>query len=385
MDDYWKKSKNFLKNTKDLQHLSIANISGKVISGLLWLYVATLMEAKEYGQISYLIAIAILATRISLIGSGPTIIVYLAKKIPIETPLIVITSILAIISAIVVYLIFQDIVISVYILFMTLYDVAIASLLGKQLFKKYSKYFIIQKICSVSFGLTLYYLMGPSGLILGIGLSFLILFPRIVNSFKTSKADFSLLKPRFGVMMNNYGLTIEKIFSGQIDKIIIVQILGFAVVGNFHLGLQLLSVMLILPAIVFQYTLPRDASGISNKKIKKITIIISVIFAILGITLAPIILPTIFPKYTEVVEIVQIISIYIIPNAINTALISDYLGKEKSKVVLIGQSISIATYVPGILILGAEFGINGVVTAFVLSGITQTIFYILFKIKYDKD
>ncbi len=385
MGDFFNKAKKLFVSTKDLQYLSIANISGKVIAGLFWFYVATLMEAEEYGQISYLIAIAVLATRISLIGSAQTITVYLAKKIPIENPLIIITSIIATISAIIVYVIFQDIAISLYILFMTLYDVSIGVLMGKKLFKTYSKYFIIQKICSVGFGLILYYLVGPSGLILGIGLSFLIFFPRIINSFKTSKVDFSLVKPRLGFMMNNYGLTIEKIFAGQIDKIMIVPILGFAMVGNFHLGFQVLSVMLILPGIVFQYTLPRDASGISNKKIKKFTIIISAIFAILGITLAPIILPIMFPKYSEVVEIVQIISIYIIPNAINTALISDYLGKEKSKIVLIGQSISISTYVPGILILGTELGINGVAISFVLSGITQSIFYILYKIKYDKD
>ncbi len=385
MKDYFTEVRKLLASTKDLQYLSVANIAGKIIAGIFWFYIATLMEAEEYGQISYLIAIAIMASRISLIGSGPTITVYLAKKIPIHTSLIIITSIISTISAIIVYIIFQDITISLYIVFVTLYDVATATLMGKKLFKIYSKYFITQKICSVGFGLILYYLIGPSGLIFGIALSFLIFFPRIINSFKTSKINFSLVKPRFGFMMNNYGLTIEKIFAGQIDKIIILPLLGFATVGNYHLGFQVLSVMMILPSIVFQYTLPRDASGISNKKIKKITIIISVIFAILGITLAPIILPSMFPKYEEVVEIVQIMSIYIIPNAINTALISNYLAKEKSKIVLIGQSISVSTYITGILILGSMIGINGMAIAYVLSGITQNIFYITYKIKYGKN
>jgi len=104
----------------------------------------------------------------------------------------------------------------------------------------------------------------------------------------------------------------------------------------------------------------------------------------MGIVLAPIILPTMFPKYEEVVEIVQIMSIFIIPNAINTALISNYLGKEKSKIVLIGQSISIVTYVLGILSLGPELGINGIAFAYVLSGIVQSIFYIIYKKKYEK-
>ena len=152
MDKFSNKAKKFLSSTKDLQYLSVANISGKVIAGVFWFYVATLMEAEEYGQISYLIAIAVMATRISLIGSGQTITVYLAKKIPIHTPLIIITTTLSVISSIVVYIIFQEVVLSIYIISMMFYDTALGSLLGKKQFKKYSGYFIVQKICSVIFG-----------------------------------------------------------------------------------------------------------------------------------------------------------------------------------------------------------------------------------------
>ena len=108
-------------------------------------------------------------------------------------------------------------------------------------------------------------------------------------------------------------------------------------------------------------------------------IICSVIFAILGILIAPIILPVFFPKFEEVVEVIQILSIYIIPNSISTAFVSHYLGKEKSKVVLIGQSISVGIYLLGILTLGEIYGINGVAISFVISGIVQTTYYLLMK------
>ena len=384
MNHYWKKLKDIIKKNRELQQIGVANVGGKAISGLLWFFIATLMEPDVYGQISYLIAIAIMASRISLFGSGQTIVVYTAKKIAIQPPVIVLVLILSSISSVVLFFIFEDIAVSLYVFSIAIYDLAIAGLLGRNLYKNYAQYFIVQKIFSVIFGLILYYFFGPSGLILGIGISFLLLLPRIINALKSEKLDFSLLKPRFGFMLNNYGLTIEKIFAGQIDKIIIASLFGFAIVGNYHLGFQFLGVLLIVPAIVFTYILPRDASGIPSLKLKKITILVSIGFAILGIVLAPIVLPTIFPKFIEAAEIVQIMSLYIIPNSINIVYMSHFLGNEKSKIVLIGQSISITTYLVGILTLGDLYGINGVAISLVLSGIFQAIFFVFAKKYYAK-
>ena len=78
-------------------------------------------------------------------------------------------------------------------------------------------------------------------------------------------------------MTNSYILDFSRTFSGQTDKLIVAPMLGFALLGNYQLGLQLLSLLSILPSIVYQYTLPHDATGRSNKKLKKITILVSVL------------------------------------------------------------------------------------------------------------
>ncbi len=72
-------------------------------------------------------------------------------------------------------------------------------------------------------------------------------------------------------MINNYALTIEKVLNGQVDKLIIAPIFGFALLGNYALSIQFLSIMLIIPSIVFQYTLSQDATGNLSKKIKKVS------------------------------------------------------------------------------------------------------------------
>ena len=100
--------------------------------------------------------------------------------------------------------------------------------------------------------------------------SFLFKFAKQkVKEFRNTKIDFQILKPRFGFMINNYALTIEKVLNGQVDKLIIAPIFGFALLGNYALSIQFLSIMLIIPSIVFQYTLSQDATGNLSKKIKK--------------------------------------------------------------------------------------------------------------------
>ena len=54
-------------------------------------------------------------------------------------------------------------------------------------------------------------------------------------------------------------------------SIFVAPLFGFAILGNYQLGIQLVAILGILPGIVYQYILPRDSSGESNKKLKKLT------------------------------------------------------------------------------------------------------------------
>jgi len=133
------------------------------------------------------------------------------------------------------------------------------------------------------------------------------------------------------------------------------------------LSLQFLSLLIILPSIVYQYILPRDASSLSNKLLKKATILVSVGLAILGILLGPIILLIFFPEFTEAADIIRIVSLAVIPVTINLMYISKFLGDEKSKIVLIGSGIYLLVLVLGIIILGDLFSVNGIASSLVLA------------------
>ena len=82
-------------------------------------------------------------------------------------------------------------------------------------------------------------------------------------------------------------------------------------------------------------------------ELKLFTFFSSIAIAIFGITILPLIIPEFFPKYTETVDAIQIMSIVIGPSTIALILESQFLGSEKSKVVLIGAIISLVILICG--------------------------------------
>ena len=366
--------KEFLKKFKDLGIVGIGNITASLISGIFWFYFASLLGAEQYGEVSYYISIAVIASTLSFLGLGNAVIVYTAKGEKIQPPIFVVGMISSIITLVAVFLIFSQIGMSLYIVGYVIFSLATSEILGKKQYKNYSSYLVTQKILMVGFSLFFYYFIGLEGVILGIAISFLPYIKRIYSSIKNDKIDFSLIRPRIGFIINSYALDLSRTFSGYTDKLIVAPLFGFAILGNYQLGIQVLAVLTILPGIVYQYILPRDSSGDSNKKLKKLTIAVSIVLAGLGFILAPLILPILFPKYTEAIEVIQIVSISVIPATINLMYISKFLGNELSKVVLTGSGIFLSVQIVSIFILGELFGVNGVAIALVLGASAEAIF-----------
>ena len=206
--------------------------------------------------------------------------------------------------------------------------------------------------------------------------SYVFYLKRIIQNFKEIKIDFSLLKSRIGFITNNYLLLLVGGFHGQIDKILVAPFLGFTILGNYSLALQMLAVMMILSNILFKYFLSEDSSGNSNRKIKIFGILGSVIISFLGILLLPTLIPIFFPKFTSAVEIIAIISIFVIPNTVSLFWESKLLSELKSKYVLVGNLISFGVMISGMIILGTMLGIVGIAISLLLNSLVRcSIFY----------
>ena len=380
---------NFIKKilgNKDLTSIGIANLFGSAIAAIFWFSLASLLNPEEYGQIHYFLAIAGMAQLLSLISTTNALQVYVAKNIKIHSTLFFISIIAGIVSSLVVFLFFSRTDTSLLVLGYIIFELSNGFLLGKKLFSNYAKFFLTQKILTVIFGFGLYFTFGVDGIIFGLVLSYVPYIWILVNEFRNTRIDFSLLKPRKGFLINNYGINISSAVGGQMDKLIIAPILGLELLGNYSLAMQFAVILMLLPTTVFKYLLTQDSSGKNTKNLKKNTIFASVGLATFGIVILPMIIPILFPNYIDTVIAIQIISVAIIPGTIGIFYDSKLLSIEKSKFLVIGKGIGFFTMISGFVILGPIYGIIGLAVTLVVSSCLQTLVVIIASktIRYEE-
>ena len=348
------------------------------LGGLFWFYMASLMGTEGYGQVSYFIAIAVIGSRISLLGFVNPMMVYSAKGVKIQPPIYLITILSSIITSLILFFVFlYDVGLSLYVIGFVIFTLITSDLLGRKQYKSYAKYLISQKIILIILAVSLYHAIGLTGVILGIAISFLPYSFVIYKEFKNTKIDFSLIRSRTKFVTNAFANDLSEMFGGYLDKLIVAPMLGFVLLGNYQLGIQFMLVFQILPVMFYHYLLPKDARGESNSRLRKSIMLFSVIVCILAIILSPVVIPILFPEFTESVPVIQILSVAIIPFTASTILNSKFFGMEKTKFVLTGSIILVAVQIPSIIGLTTLYGINGAAVSILLANTCQAIYLIL--------
>ena len=364
---------------KSIASIGIADVAGMGLVAIFWFYMATELDTAEYGEIHYFLGIAGLAYAISLIGTQNTLIVSTAKKIKTVSTLSFITFIVASISATIVILIFYRFDVMLIIFGLIISELSIGYLLGKKIYKDYSKYVLTQKILMVTLGSGFYFLLGIEGILYGLALSYfhyIIIFYKI---FSKSKISFSNLKPHSGFIRDNYLYSLSIGFRGHLGNLIIVPLLGFAVLGNYALSLQFIVVLMMFSNIIYKYLLGQEASNIQHEGLKKVAILVSIGISVLGITLLPLAVTSVFPKYIDSIDAIRVMSLAILPSTITILYTSKLLSMEKSKAVLIGKVISVLTMIAGIVVLGKFFDLIGIAIAFVSASTIEAIYLISYS------
>jgi O-antigen/teichoic acid export membrane protein len=369
----------FFQKSKNLTALGSSYIISNAISAIFWLFLASILDVDQYGELGYLLAIVGTVGAFGLIGSNNTLTVYVAKGVKIQATIFFVTLIAGTVLSFGLLAFTQNILISFYPLALIIFSTVIFDLLGKKSFTNYGKYLVIQRILMVTFALIFLEIWGVNGIIFGYTLSLGVFVFLTYKAFQEGKIDFKLLKDRKNFILNSYGSHILEVISVNIDKLIIFPMFGALILGPYQLGFQIFVVLMILPHIVTQYTLPHDATGIKNKLLKNYTVIISGIMTGLTIILSPILIPIVFPKYIEAIEVIQIMGVALVPSALTLILTSELLGKENSKSVILGVIVAIVTLVIGIIILGQNFGIIGLAISLVIARILQCCTLLILK------
>ena len=359
---------------REITNIGVSDVAGTAISAFFWFYMASVMDPKQYGEIFFYIGIGTIAASAVLIGTQNSVIVYLGKKIPLQSTLYVFSLAGAIIASIVLIFIFYRIDIILVFVGFVIHTLAIGNLIGRKKFSHYLKYNLLQKILLLSLGIIFYHIFGVEGILYALAFSYSFFIIQVLKGISIEPINFSLFKNHVGFITNNYAFTIIQISKTQIDKLIIPGILGFTILGNYALALQIVSVILILPNIIFKFILPYDASGQTNKKLKFLTILISIFLSITGIVLSPILVPIIFPDYSDSIIAIQIMSATAVPSSIMLIFTSKFLGMEKSRYVLISKLISTIIIIIGMVVLGQAFGIIGIAISFLVANSADAIF-----------
>ena len=374
MEDTWNNIKDSIIRKKGLLSIGFADIVGSAISGLFWLYIASQVNPDVFGELIYFISIAGLAQLVSLIGSSNALTVYTAKNVKIQSTLFLISLLATAISLATITIFFNRIDAGLLAVGFVLFSLVNSVILGNKLFVKYSKLVLSQKILTLILGLGLYFVFDVYGIIYGLALSYIPHLVIFVKEFSRTKIDFTLLKTRRGFIINNYVMNLTAGLGGTVDKLIIAPVLGFALLGNYSLAAQMLTMMMMFSAVVYKYLLPLDASGESNKKIRQIALVISIIIAILGVTILPNVIDWLFPKFIDAKDAIQIMSLGVVPGTISILYGSKFLGMEKSKIVMIAKLVSLGIVIGGFLYFGPLYGTVGLAWVIVTALTWESIF-----------
>ena len=93
MTNYWDLIKNKLQKENGIFSIGISDVIGSGISGFFWLYIASVMEPSDYGEIHYFLGIAGMVHIVSMFGSSHALTVYSAKKEETQSTLFLISII----------------------------------------------------------------------------------------------------------------------------------------------------------------------------------------------------------------------------------------------------------------------------------------------------
>ena len=368
-----------IKKIKDIAAVGSGDIFGSAMSAVFWFFLASQIDPSSYGEIFWFLGIAGIFSAIAMFGTVNTLTVYTAKKIQIQSTLNFISlSASVILSFIVIVLFpsFYSIDVGIILIAYVINSLAIGDLLGRKQYTGYSKYTLVQKGLTLGLGFLFFYLFGYEAIIFALACSYVFYIKRIYSIFTEMKIDFSLVKQRIGFITNNYLAFISAGLGGQVDKIIVAPLLGFAILGNYSLALQIINVMMIFPSVLYKYLLPEESTGASNKRVKIFVIIFSIFISAFGIFIAPMLIENFFPKFIEAIDAIRIMSLVVIPSSIALILEAQFLGKERSKIVIIGTGISLVFLTIGMIVLGSWFGITGVAWSLVIATIAKTSFYL---------
>ena len=342
-----------------------------------------LQDVHEYGQINYVIAIGSLSSSISLLGLNTAVTTLVPqghKKIDVQANQVILisASVCAIIASLFNWLL------GLFVMGMAFWMMSSYELLSRKLYRKYAINIIGSRGSQLVLSIILYSFFGLHGIIIGFIISF---FAFSITYFKTIpqfSKSFDKIAKEFKLSLHLYSYNLSNALLLYFDKLIIAPIYGYTILGYYQLGFQFLMFFSMISVSFYQYLIPEESSGSKRNRLRLYGIALSIIITILVFVLAPVILQVFFPNYVNSLNSIRILSLGIIPMMIASMLNSKFLAMKLTRYVLFSSVTYQVTQIILIVILGKQYGTDGISMSVVIAMLFQITFLGIAHLRLSK-
>lgn len=372
-------------SNKGFFYITGGNLIGALLTGSFWLLLAAIQTPHDYGKINYLVSVSSLVTFVALLGLNTTITAFNSKesenlKIQANQVAMISGIIFAIIAGVTIDWQSGLFVFSMVLWMMSLYD-----LLSKKAYSQYAIVNIGARALQFVFSILLYYVFGVWGIMIGFILSFFIFSYPYFSSFKKFSFKFDEIKSKVKFSSHAFIFSMSTAFLLYFDKLVILPLFGYIVLGYYQLSLQFLLFIGMIPISLYQYLLSEESKNVEKRKLRMIGLLISVLLAGISFVISPIVIGELFPSFDKSADAIRIMSLGIIPMTIVWTTNSKFFNIEKSKLVAIGSGIYLSVQTGLIYLLGFEYGINGLAIALVVALSCQAAFLYICQRRINSD
>ncbi len=341
------------------------------------------LDVHEYGQINYVIAIGSLSSSISLLGLNTAVTTLVPqghKQIDIQANQVILISatVCAIIASI------FNWILGLFVIGMAFWMMSSYELLSRKLYSKYAINIIGARASQLVLSIILYSFFGISGIIVGFTISFFVFSVTYFKTIPQFSKKFDKIRKEFKLSLHLYSYNLSNALLLYFDKLIIAPIYGYTILGYYQLGFQFLMFFSMISVSFYQYLIPEESSGRKKNKLRLYGIALSVIITILVFVFAPEILKVFLPNYINSLNSIRILSLGIIPMMIAGTLNSKFLAMKRTRYVLISSVIYQVTQMVLIVILGRQFGIDGISLSVVIAMIFQITFLGIVQLRINR-
>jgi O-antigen/teichoic acid export membrane protein len=369
-----------IKGHPGFLQVAIGQAGAVALGAVFWFVMARLMEPGAYGNVNWLISIAMFASTFCVLGWGTTITTYYPKEGKDEllggATAIVLVASLAVGTAMGVLV---EPLVGMLIIGLSLFSMTISSELGRRRYKRYKWIQIGAKLISLPLAIAMYFWLGLFGVLLGYAIPYLIFGLLSLRYIRRGNPGITEAKEKVGFALKAFGTNITAGSTSLLDKILIGGFFGMAMLGLYQLAYQIFVALSVLPMVLFSYLLPEKSAGAKTKEVETLGILASLALAVSTVVLSPIIVPWVFPSFTESVPLIQIMSLGVIPFTISAMKMSGLYARERPGSVFLSYVAALAVGVAGILVLGSHFGTIGLATSMLLLQTTLATSLVLFS------